>query len=120
MLAALADPSKSMGDIQLPFENPTVSDVAAQAAITAPVNEWNLVYSPDVVARFMASPVTVHQRTCRPQYSFGGGVIWSDRAAAVLGKVAPERIISFHKLFGMFVKVNNEMSYVLVDAQLDR
>ena len=115
-LAGMVDPSKSMGGIALDFSFPSAAavggagagaaSVAVAGACATPAMEWDHVYGPDAVARFVATPVTVNVHTCRPQYSFPDGT-WFERASVTLGvRATPGRIISFHKLFGLFVKVS--------------
>jgi hypothetical protein len=92
-LASLVDPSKSAGDIPLPF------DWVPPALVPPPGQvEWAYGVGPVASARV---PMCV--ATCRPFYTVPEtGELWTVAAERVHG-IAPSKMISLNKQFGMFI-----------------
>jgi hypothetical protein len=98
---ALVDPQKALGDIALPF--------AFQAPHAEPaVSEWTDVYNDTTMVASMSAPhVQINSVTCRPRYHVPGALgptatTWVDAVEAVF-HVSPTKLLSLHKMFGVFV-----------------
>lgn len=93
-LAGLVDPSKSAGDIPLPF------DWAPPAAITSAAGRVEWAYGADPKPIYH---VRICEATCRPYYTVPEtGEPWADVAERIHG-FAPSKMISLNKQFGVFV-----------------
>ena len=91
-LGAMVDPSKSAGDIALPFN----WEPPAHAPLPGRV-EWKYGVGPQPVKHVRICP-----DTCRPFYTTERGRTWAEEAME-LYSVAPSEMMSLNKKFGEFV-----------------
>lgn len=91
-LGALVDPSKSAGDIALPFD----WEPPAHAPLPGRV-EWKYGTGPQPPKHVRICPLT-----CRPFYTTERGRTWAEEATELYG-VAPSEMMSLNKKFGEFV-----------------
>jgi hypothetical protein len=90
-LAALVDPSKSLGDIELPF-------YGAPPVAIAPIVAWRL-YGTEPVA---ASPVRICTATCRPYYKVTDTTTWKDASVTMYGDISQQHSTNEH--YGRFIQ----------------
>lgn len=90
LIAQLVHPSKSMGDIDVPFET-----LAAVPPTSPPLIEW--AYGSHVPAH-----VTICPATCRPYYNPQPSVTWREACQTTFG-IAAEQTISLNEQYGVFV-----------------
>jgi hypothetical protein len=90
-LAALVDPSKSLGDIELPF-------YGAPPVAIASIVGWRL-YGLEPVP---SSPVRICAATCRPYYQVTPLATWKDASMSLYGDVSQQH--STNEQYGRFVQ----------------